>query len=240
MASGKKSKTKAAATVKKADVEPSWLRVPSDRRTERRFEPRSSSAGLFGTIISCVGAVGVGAGVFGQFARKAGPHPYALHLMVAGSMLFFLGFIFASRAVPAIRVGDAGLATERGGVLERLAWFDVDVVRFASGTLTFSGFGRLVTIPVVAHPDAAWLALAEARSRIPAKVAGIKDDLPKMAKDAGELVVLDELQMAGLRCKASDRLITFDGDARLCGRCGQSYHRDEVPKHCKSCDARLA
>ncbi len=239
MATGKKSKRKPEAAAKKAGAEPTWLRSPTDRRTERRFEPRSNSAALFGTLISCVGAVGLGAGVFGQFVRKAGPHPYALYLMVAGSMLFFLGFIVSSRAVPALRVGDAGLAAERGGVVERLAWFDVDVVRFASGALTFSGFGRLITIPVAAHPDAAWLALAEARGRIPARVAGIDDELPKMTQNAGELVVLDEPQMAGLRCKASDRLITFEGDARLCGRCGQSYHREEVPKHCKTCDARL-
>jgi hypothetical protein len=239
MASGKKSKAKPAATAKKTGAEPSWLRSPSDRRTERRFQPSSNSAALFGMIVSCIGAVGVGAGVFGQFVRKAGPHPWALYLMVAGSMLFFLGFILGSRAVLPLRVGDAGLAAERGGTIERLAWFDVDVVRFASGALTFTGFGRLITIPVAAHPDAAWLALAEARARIPAKVASIKDDLPKMAKNAGELILLEEPQMAGLRCKASDRLITFEGDARLCGRCGQSYHREEVPKHCKTCDAKL-
>ena len=114
MATGKKSKRKPEAAAKKAGAEPTWLRSPTDRRTERRFEPRSNSAALFGTLISCVGAVGLGAGVFGQFVRKAGPHPYALYLMVAGSMLFFLGFIVSSRAVPALRVGDAGLAAERG------------------------------------------------------------------------------------------------------------------------------
>lgn len=238
-----KAKTKARpakdAKPKASALAQAWLRQPTDRRTERRFEPRSNTGALFGLLVSCLGALGVGAGVFGQFVRKAGVHPYALHMLVGGVVLFGLGLFASSRAAPALRVGDAGLAAERGGVIERLAWHDVDVIRLASGALTFSGFGRLITIPLAAHPDAAWFALSEARSRIPARATAIKDELPKMLPDGGELLVLEAPQVAGLRCKASDRLIAFENDARLCGRCGQAYHREEVPKHCKSCDARL-
>jgi len=241
MASAKsKAKVKPSGSAKKkASAEPSWLRLPTDRRSERRFDPRSNTVALFGTIVSSVGAVCIGAGVFGQFVRKAGPHHYAVHLLIAGVVLFIVGFVFSSRAVPPMRVGDAGLAAERSGTIERLAWHDVDTVRLASGTLTFSGFGRLITIPVGPHADAAWLALAEARARIPARVSSLKDELPKMLKDAGEPLTLEEPQVAGLRCKASDRLIAFENDARLCGRCGEAYHKEEVPKHCLSCDAKL-
>ena len=59
------------------------------------------------------------------------------------------------------------------------------------------------------------------------------------ADGAGVESVLEPPQLAGLRCAATDRLISFEADARLCGRCGQAYHREGVPAHCKSCDAPL-
>ncbi len=237
-----KGKARPKATTGKAAAPPkreSWLRLPTDARSERRFEPSSNPPGMYGLMLTCAGAAGIGAGIFGQLLRKAGPHPYAPHMFALGMVVFAVGLFVARRSVPPLRVGDAGVAAERSGVIERLPWHDVDVVRLASGALTFSGFGKLLSIPLGAHSAAAARALAEARSRIPARVAHIKDELESAAGEGGERVELEPPQVAGQRCKASDRLIAFENDARLCGRCGQAYHREEVPKHCKSCDARL-
>ena len=52
-------------------------------------------------------------------------------------------------------------------------------------------------------------------------------------------VTLEPAQVAGQKCKASGKLIAFEKDARLCGRCGEIYHKDSVPKRCEVCDARL-
>ncbi len=95
--------------------------------------------------------------------------------------------------------------------------------------------------PTVTHPEAATLALKEARARIPARVVDVTDlGVGVSLKDKGELVQAEPLQLAGLRCKASDRIISLEKDGRYCSQCGQTYHREAVPKNCVSCDARLA
>jgi hypothetical protein len=53
------------------------------------------------------------------------------------------------------------------------------------------------------------------------------------------VIDLEPPQVAGLRCKATDRPITFERDARLCGRCGEVYHKDGAPKRCLTCEAQL-
>lgn len=235
-----KSAGKAAPASHKPNKDPIWLRDREDRREERRFLPKAAAAGLAGVLLTSLGALALGAGFFGQFLRTAGPHPYGVHLLVLGVVIFGLGLLAGSRGAPVLRVGDAGLAVERGEkVVERLGWHEVDAVRYASGVVTFSGGGKLVPISIAAHPDAAALAVREGRARIPARMADAPDNLPGPEPDAGTRIVLESPQVAGLRCAASNRLISFEADARLCGRCGQAYHKEEIPSRCVTCDARL-
>ncbi|HTJ85326.1 MAG TPA: hypothetical protein VL400_26595 [Polyangiaceae bacterium] len=232
----KKRRAEPAATENKTAT---LLRERTDRRTERRFTPKAQPLALLSILLTSGGALLAGAGVFAQFLRGAGPHPYGVYLLVGGLLGLGLGILLGGRAVYAARVGDAGLALERAdGTFERLGWFEVDAIRFAEGTLSFSGAGKLVSLPVETHPDAAAFALSEARARIPGRAESVTEKLT-LAPGAGSEVVLEPPQLAGLRCAATDRLISFEADARLCGRCGQAYHREGVPKHCKSCDARL-
>jgi len=234
-----KAKKRRAEPKTGASKNETFLRERSDRRTERRFVPKTQPLALASVLLTSGGSLFAGAGVYAQFIRAAGPHPYGVYLLVAGLLCVGLGIILGGRAVHPARVGDAGVAVERGdGTFERLGWFEIDAVRFAEGTLSFSGAGKLVPFVVELQPDAAALALKQARERIPAHAEGVTEKLTG-SPDAGTEVVLEEPQLAGLRCAASDRLISFEADARLCGRCGQAYHREEVPKHCKSCDARL-
>ena len=51
---------------------------------------------------------------------------------------------------------------------------------------------------------------------------------------------VEPLQLAGCRCKSTDRIIAVEKDGRFCAKCGQTYHKEAVPKNCLSCDARLA
>jgi hypothetical protein len=98
--------------------------------------------------------------------------------------------------------------------------------------------GRSIAVPVRTHAAAASLLLAEARRRIAERVEG-ELDLP--APDgSGDEISLEAPQIAGAHCKASDRLISFENDARLCGLCGETYHKDAVPKACLTCGASLA
>jgi hypothetical protein len=217
-----------------------WLRDRTDKRTERRFAPKANTTAGLSWILIGLGAASIGAGFFGQFLRSAGPHPYSMYLLIGGAIAFALGMVASSRIVPTLRIGDAGLAVERGEeVTERLGWHEIDAVRHTTGVLVFSGAGKVVSITIAEHPDAAAFAVQEGRARIPAKMGDAPESLPGPAPDASEVIVLEPPQLAGLRCAASNRLISFEADARLCGRCGQAYHREDVPKRCASCDAQL-
>jgi hypothetical protein len=50
---------------------------------------------------------------------------------------------------------------------------------------------------------------------------------------------LEPPQIAGQSCKATGKVISFEKDARLCGQCGELYHKSGVPDRCLTCDARL-
>ena len=215
-----------------------WLRAAGDAREERRFLPKASAGALGGTLATSLGAVAVGAGVFARFVSTP-PHDYAMYLLAGGGLSAIVGLLMAPRS-PIVRVGDAGIAVEKDADnIERLAWHEISAVRLAQNTLSFSGGGRLLAISTVAQPDAAALALSEARARIKARVTGVTEDLPSATSGAGEAVNVEPLQLAGSRCKSTDRIIAVEKDGRFCAKCGQTYHKEAVPKNCLSCDARL-
>jgi hypothetical protein len=66
------------------------------------------------------------------------------------------------------------------------------------------------------------------------------DGLAAVDEAAGEARPLPPLQVAGRRCKATDRVISYEPDARLCPTCGEAYHRDHVPETCLTCDHEIA
>jgi hypothetical protein len=220
-----------------------FLRQRTDPRTERRFQPGSSPAVAITMLGGSLGALAVGAGVFAQWLRAEdrGPHPYAPYLLAGGVVLFVAVLLFGRWAPRPLRVGDAGVAVEKGaGELERIAWCDVTRLLLTDAALTLQSAAGSITIPLSVHPQAAARVFAEARSRIPAHTEPFKDDaLPRPDDGAGEVVPLDLPQVAGQRCKSSDKLIAFEADARLCGRCGELYHKDSVPQRCATCEAPL-
>jgi hypothetical protein len=223
------------------------LRLRKDPRTEWRYLPSSAGAAWVTMLGLSIGSVLLGAGVYGQWLRGmarpelAEPHPYAAYLLLAGALVLAGIGLFGPRSVKPVRVGDAGVGLEKdGGEIERLEWRDVTRILLGADMVTFQGAGAVVAIPVKQHPQAAARAVAEAKRRIPKKLEeGDGTALPKLEDDEGEVMPLEKPQLAGARCKASDVLIAFEKDARLCGRCGEVYHKDHVPERCETCDARL-
>ncbi len=219
------------------NLSPNVKMVDAPRR-ERRFAPDAGAMSVLPIVASSAGALLLGAGVFGQFLRAIS-HPYSIHMLVVGTVLLLGGLLLGARARPPIRVGDAGVAIERAeDNIERLGWNEVDAVRLASGVLTFSGSAKIVPIDTATQPGAAALALREARARIPLRVKDIDEELPP--GDPGEAVPLEPFQAAGLRCKSSDKLLSLERDARLCGQCGEVYHKDSLPDRCNSCGAQFS
>jgi hypothetical protein len=222
----------------------SALRQKSDPRTERRYVPRTSLLGIVSLVALSVSGVLLGAGVYAEWLRavEEGPHKAGPYLLLGGALLLGFVVLSGSRSAKTIRVGDAGIASEKGpSEIERIAWRDVTRVVLGADTLTIQSSGDAIAIPLSVHAQAAARALAEARARIPKRVEA-KDagTTPELDDDVGEVVELEAPQVAGARCKASDKLIAFERDARVCGACGEIYHKDHVPPSCLTCDANLA
>ncbi|MRG91449.1 hypothetical protein [Polyangium spumosum] len=219
------------------------LKLRSDPRTEKRFEPKSSPSAILSVLAFSVAAVLVGAGTYGQWLRDEalGPHKAAPWLIAAGAAVLIATALFGPRPALPIRVGDAGVGVEKGGnEIERIAWNVVRRIVLGERSLTVEGEGRSITISLAALPEAAGKVLREARERIPVVVEDLAPGALESRSEAGaETLPLEPAQVAGLKCKASGRLIAFERDARFCGRCGEVYHREAVPKRCETCDARL-
>ncbi len=219
------------------------LKLRSDPRTERRFEPKSSPGAILSVLAFSVAAVLVGAGTYGQWLRAEalGPHKAAPYLLAAGAAVLLATALFGPRAALPVRVGDAGVAVEKGAnEIERIAWYAVRRIVLGDRALTVEGEGVTIAISLAALPQAAGKVLREARERIPARMEDIAAGaLENAGEGAAETLPLEPAQVAGLKCKASGKLIAFERDARLCGRCGEVYHKDSVPKRCATCDARL-
>jgi hypothetical protein len=220
----------------------SQLRLRSDPRSERRYEPAATRATVLTLVGMSVGAVLAGAGTWGEWLRgeALGPHKYAPYILAAGALVLLAVSLLGQWAAPAVRVGDAGVAVEKDkNEIERVAWHDVTGIVMTDDMLTFQAAGRSVSIPRRVQPQAAARAVREARARIPAQAEDLSSDVDPVDDAAGEVVALEPPQVAGLRCKKSDKLIAFERDARLCGRCGELYHKDSVPPRCLTCEARL-
>jgi hypothetical protein len=92
------------------------------------------------------------------------------------------------------------------------------------------------------HAAAAASIVKEAQQRIPARVSVPGDrigELMRGADEHGTVLAVEPLQVAGRRCKASNAIISFERDARICKRCGEVYDKKHVPEKCLTCEAPI-
>lgn len=242
MAAEKSTKTKRKASSAKPSTEGAQLRQLSEPRFERRYEPTASPFAIATVVLFSLGAVALGAGVYGQWLRSgdAGPHPWSLYFLIAGAVVLLAVALFGQGAARPVRVGDGGVAVERDDSnIERIAWCDVARLLVTDAAVTVQGEGITISVPRNIQGAAAARIVLEAKERIPHKVdAGVTVEPPPGAADPAK-EPLDPPQIAGRTCKASGKVVSFEKDARLCGRCGELYHKTTVPDRCLTCEARL-
>lgn len=210
-------------------------------RKERRFSPAqtySSGAAVAGGML---GALALGAGVWGQWISEV-PHNYSPYLFGGGAIALGASLWFGDAGAVPVRIGDAGIALERGTELTRLAWCDLETIEMSGKQLLVKSKTTSFSIPVAAQPVAiAWI-LAEGTRRVPDVMNVKKSDLnglPEPKDLDGELVPLEGVQVAGKHCAVTDKPIAFERDARLCPNCAQVYLKDAVPKTCVTCEKDL-
>ena len=221
-------------------------------RTERRFVPHATTSPLLVYVIGAVGAALLGAGIWGQFGnvlRKVDvePYEYAPWILAAGAVLAGVAIWIGTSTEAAIRVGIAGIAVE-GNPQRRMPWWRVDEVTGDETMLVVRGKDEAnvemsLRVPRGALPGAIAWVLREARERARDRIELSEDAIAaigKPSKDAGEIVPAPPVQVVGQRCGESDKMISYEPDARVCPKCERVYHKDHVPKNCVSCDASLA
>jgi hypothetical protein len=210
-------------------------------RRERRYTGEQTYASKVHVGIGILGGLGLGAGVYSQWisdqARASAPY-----LVIGGALLLGGALLYGDLGTNPVRVGDGGVALEKGRDLVRILWCDLKRVRVVDGKLVLEGEEQTITIPVAGQPNAVARILAEGTRRVP-DAMDVKRSalvgLPEPGEHDGELLTMETLQVAGRHCAASDRPIAFERDARLCPQCCQVYLRDEVPKKCVTCETEL-
>ena len=216
--------------------------LPRERR-ERRFEPRASASPELVYILGGVGALAMGAGTWeqvGGLLHEGGPEPIATarYVLAAGALLVGVAIWMGTSGEPALRVGDGGIAVDRGG-LRRLPWYAIERIEWSDGAVRATGtddagLKMTVTASLANHAQAgAWI-VREARARVPAVVQVPADaPLAEPLASAGQTLPLDPPQVVGRHCAASGKVIAYEPDARLCARCDRVYHKSSVPETCE-------
>jgi hypothetical protein len=211
------------------------------QRKERRFVGEQTYASKVAVGIGMLGGLLLGAGVYSRWVSDQ-PASYAVILIGVGTFLLVGALMFGDLGTLPVRVGDLGIAVERGNEVERTPWCDLKRVYVDKGKLLLVGKEGTTSITVAAHPKAIARLLAEGTRRIP-EVMDVKratvEGLPALRDDDGELLTVESVQVAGKSCAASGKTIAFERDARLCPQCCEVYLKDRVPKKCLTCGAEL-
>jgi hypothetical protein len=223
---------------------------PRERR-ERRFEPLPSTNPVVVYVLGGVGAIVMGAGAWAQFGSAfvdspdGAPEPlrFAQYILVAGTLLVGAAIWIGTTGDPALRVGDGGVAQDKGGV-RRIPWYAIERIEWREEAVRVVGkddLGADITIVARARtqPQAAAWIVKEARERVPAVVDVPADaTLPDARTEAGESLPLEPPQVVGKHCAESGKVIAYEPDARVCPRCERVYHKAHVPDSC-ACGASL-
>jgi hypothetical protein len=193
-------------------------------------------------IVGFVGAAVLGAGVFGLWILDP-PLTWASYLVAGGGFLLGVSLWFGQAPESAVTVGDSGIAVEDGREMQRVQWYRMRSLRVVGSRMVMEGQSGKLKFLLGANPYAAAEALRQAAERLPDIVdvdKSIVESLPKPGEVAGFQQDIDDDQVTGLKCAASDRVIKVEEDARLCAKCGQLYHREAVPERCTHCDTELS
>ena len=218
-------------------------------REERWFTPILSSRRKMFFAAGGVGALVLGAGVYAQFRQQIiasadGPMPNGAYILGVGAVILAGLVLTFPDAAREVAVGDGGVAElDANGAAKRIFWCDVKKVELVGGVLSVKSKNAEIKLALEEHAAAAAWVLEEANARVE-EVVKISDDDQRVIgpadKSAGEVAEVPPPQIAGRRCKESGSPITYEEDARLCAKCGETYHKDHVPEECGSCGAKIA
>ena len=195
----------------------------------------------WGATIGMIGCLLLGSGVFGLWI--ADPKiTWASYLLAGGGLGLGISLWFGQPPEVSVAVGDSGIAVETGRQTERVHWFELKSIRAKNGLLFVEGREQTLRFSIGANSSAVAMIFKEAAERTPDVMdidAALLKSLPDVEKVRGLRADIEDDQVAGMHCAASDTLIQLQEEARLCPRCGQVYHRAHIPERCIFCEESL-
>jgi hypothetical protein len=225
----------------------------SGKRQERRFISQGGTNVMLVRLLGALSAIALGAGVWAyvyakSFAEDEKFRALPSYLIAGGAVLLGITIWLGTSGEAPLRVGDPGIAVEKGET-RRMPWWCVQKITFESGTVALLVTGKdeagtdwTFKVPLKSHAEAAGWIIKEALDRIPRRV-DIPDEtidkLPMAGEHAGTKLLLEPLQVVGKRDAITGKTISYEPDARVCGRCERVYFKRSVPKKCK-CGNSLA
>jgi hypothetical protein len=212
------------------------------RRRERRFATSPTFMPVWVGLVGSVGSAVLGAGVFGLWILDPALS-WASYLVAGGGFGLGVALWFGQPPESAVIVGDSGIGVEGGRETARIPWFELRSLRVIGGTVVAEGASQKLKFLLGANPHATASLLKEAAERVPGVVdiqKSLVESLPEPKEVKGYLQDVTDDQVTGLRCAASDKLITLEEDARFCPKCGQIFHKDGVPTTCTHCETELS
>lgn len=228
------------------------------KRTERRFVPVASTNPWIVRVLGAAGGLVLGAGLYAYFYASTEGHVFGpdaedrlrsvpSYLIAAGAVVMGITIWLGTSSEPPVRVGDPGIAVEKGEV-RRMPWWLVEKITWQPGALALVVTGKDETmrdwtfkVPLASHPEAIGWIIAEAERRIRKRVdieKGVLKKMPAASEHAGQKLELDALQVVGKKCAASGKVISYEPDARVCPQCERVYFKRSVPNKCK-CGAAI-
>jgi hypothetical protein len=215
----------------------------SGQLKERRFEAEPGGGANLQALIGGLGAAALGAATYATWVHDT-PMEVGPYLFGAGILGVIVASLMGADDGFPIRVGDVGVAVERGeSQPERLQWFEIEKISLeGSDRIVVEAGKKKIVAAKDHHAGAAGWILKEALARIPKRVTVPADQQPGIlagTDDHGKLLVVEKMQLAGRRCKASNAVISFERDARSCRRCGEVYEKKHVPEKCLTCEAPM-
>jgi hypothetical protein len=221
-------------------------------RQERRFAPLPSTNPMVARVVGGLGAAALGVGAWAQFGHDLldnglPPYGFAPAALAGGAVASGIAVWLGTSGEAPLRVGAGGVGIERGKLVSRIPWHAIEHIEWDpdKGELSVrgddeTGTHHALTVSTKTHPRAAAWIVKEARDRIPDRVDVPEEarGLPAAQATDGQILGMDAVQVVGKRCAASDKIIAYEPDARVCPRCERVYHKDAVPQAC-ACGASM-
>ena len=222
---GESKTSKAAASGTSAsggdDTDGKLLRRLDHAFIEVVHEPLATGRAYLGAVVSSLGAVALGAGVYALLMLEGRPlYAYAIYVIVLGVLAIGVASLLGPHG-QVVHVGELGVSIVVAGRAQRTAWYEIASVSLTDGELRLATKEGPLVLSLPAHRGAAAHVAREALRRIPKRVTLSDEQVRGLGDvDTKKRIAAEPPQVTSSKCRATKKPLTIEKDVRLCARCG--------------------